>query len=292
MGGSAMIIQEATAVCPEGRISDQDLGLWNDSQASALKDMVRECKKYDTIMAVQLAHAGRKCTVTSENIVAPSAIPFDETSKTPSALTKEEIERVITLFKNAAIRADQAGYDAIEIHAAHGYLLHEFLSPLSNIRTDEYGGSVKNRVRLLREILIEVKKVIPGSMIIGIRISAHDYTEGGLTPEVICELLNEVKEYLDFIHVSSGGLVPAKIHLRPGYQVEFASHIKKLLQLPVIAVGLISEPVQADKIIEEEKADFVALGREILRQPNWPYVAARELNEIVPHPNSYERAWI
>lgn len=291
IGGTGLIIVEATAVEKRGRISNRDLGIWDDSHVEGLSKIVGLSKKYGAKIAIQLAHAGRKCEVETENIIAPSPIAYNEKYKTPIEMTKEDIKTVIKAFKEGARRALSAGFDAIEIHAAHGYLINEFLSPLSNKRNDEYGGSLENRTRFLKEIIREVRRVWPENKPLIVRVSAEDYVEEGNHPEDLAEMINLVKEEgVDLIDVSSGAVVPAPIKAYPGYQVKFAEVIKDKTGLPVIAGGLISEPEMAEEIIANNRADLVFLGRELLRNPYWPLQAAKKLRHNIDWPVQYERS--
>ena len=291
VGKVGLIIQEATAVESRGRISHRDLGIWSDSHIRNLKRTVDECKKYGAIMGIQLAHAGRKCDVQSENIIAPSAIAFSEKYKTPSEMTKEDIRQVIQAFKEGAVRAEKAGYDIIELHAAHGYLINEFLSPLTNKREDEYGGSIENRCRFLKNVIKEVRTVWSNEKPLMIRVSAEEYMEEGNHPKDICEIINLVKEEgVDIINVSSGGVVSTGINTYPGYQIRYAEEIKKQTKLPVIAGGLITSPEMVEEIIQNNRADLVYLGRELLRNPYWCLEAENKLGGEIQWPSQYERA--
>jgi len=291
IGGAGLIIIEATAVEPRGRISDRDLGLWSDSHVEGLKKIVDACKRQGAKVGIQLAHAGRKCGVVSEDIVGPSPIPFSNEYKAPIELTIEEIKNIIKAFTNSTRRAMEAGFDIIEIHAAHGYLINEFLSPLSNLRTDAYGGSKENRVRLLKEVLQSVRTIWPHSKPLMVRVSAEDYDMKGNHPEDISEFINMVKEEgVDIVHVSSGAVIPNYIHTYPGYQVTFSEVIRKNTKLPTIAGGLITSPLMAEEILENQRADLIFLGRELLRNPYWPLHAAKVLNHNVDWPVQYERA--
>ncbi len=291
VGAVGLIIVEATGVVENGRISDNDLGIWNDKQIDGLKKIVDGVKKYGSKIAIQLNHAGRKYTGTAGPAVAPSAVRVDEKSTMPKQLTKAEIKEIVLSFKEAAKRADKAGFEAIEIHGAHGYLIHQFLSPLSNLREDEYGGDIKNRTRFLKEILQAVTEVWPKEKAILLRISAHDYKDGGITPEDMVEIINEIKEYIDIVHVSSGGLVPAEIKVYPGYQVNFASLIKEKCNIPTIAVGLITDVNMAEEIISNGRADLVAIGRELLRNPYFVLSEAKVRNLDFDYPEQYKRAF-
>jgi 2,4-dienoyl-CoA reductase-like NADH-dependent reductase (Old Yellow Enzyme family) len=306
VGGAALIITEATAVSPEGRITPDDLGLWKDEHIEGLRRIVSFIESQQSIAGVQLAHAGRKASHSSPwkgakmlteeqggwQTVAADPTPY-RTGDTPSAaLDKAGIEKVKLDFKAAALRAIQAGFKVIEIHAAHGYLLHEFYSPLSNHRNDEYGGSFKNRIRLLIEVVDTVKKVWPQDLPLLARISASDWTEGGWTIEESVELAKVLKEReVDLIDCSSGGNVPAaKITVGPGYQVQFAEAIKKEADILTGAVGIITNPQQAEEIISSGKADVVIMAREFLRDPYFPLHAAKVLGADVKWPVQYERA--
>lgn len=296
IGGVGLILLEATAVERQGRITDQDLGIWSDTHVTDLKELVDRIHRKGAKIGVQLAHAGRKCTVLrQEQIVGPSAINFDSKDPdygTPKEMDQEDIKRVINAFVEGAKRAQEAGFDMIEIHGAHGYLLHSFLSPVTNRRTDEYGGSIENRARLLREILIEVKQVWPKEKPIGIRVSAEDYDPNGNGPEAVADLLNEIKDLKPhLINVSSGGLLPKPVTAYPGYQTRFAEIIKAKTGLPVMTGGKITEGEMADEIIRNQRAELVFLGRELLRNPYWPLQTASKFKVEVPYwPKPYERA--
>lgn len=289
VGQVGLIIQEATAVTPQGRISEADLGIWSDDHLDGLRKITASLKAHGCKAGIQLAHAGRKATIDGP-IIAPSAIPFNEQMKTPETMTIEQINETITAFKDGAERAKAAGYDVIEIHAAHGYLINEFLSPLANHRTDSYGGSAENRYRLLREIIDAVKSVWTGPLFV--RISASDYTEGGLNVDDYVEMCQWMKtQGVDLIDVSSGAVVPANINTFPGYQVRFAEKIKEEVEIPTGAVGLITTGLQAEEILQNERADVILLGRELLRDPYWPRTAAKQLGIAIEAPTQYERGW-
>lgn len=289
VGQVGLIIVEATAVQPAGRISNKDLGIWDDAHIQGLSEAVQLMKQHGAKTAIQLAHAGRKATVDGD-IFAPSAIAFDETYKTPVAMTTYQIKETIQAFKDGAIRAQKAGFDVIELHGAHGYLINEFLSPLTNKRTDEYGGSAENRYRFLRETIDEVQSVFEGPLFV--RISAHDYTDGGMTPDSYVEMAMWMKEQgVDLIDVSSGAVVPAKIDAFPGYQVPFAETIKKEADIKTGAVGLITSGLQAEEILKNDRADVVLLARELLRDPYWAYSAAKTLGVSIEVPTPYNRGW-
>lgn len=290
VGGAGLILVEATAVEPRGRISANDLGIWQDDHVVGLNLIADTVKQYGTAIGVQLGHAGRKCEAPDESIIAPSAIPFDESSRMPSEMSLDDIQTVVSAFQAGARRAVAAGFQVIEIHAAHGYLINEFLSPLSNHRQDEYGGSPENRSRFLKEVLVAVKQVIPASMPLIVRISAEDYVPHGNHPEDLANMLNMVKDTgIDLVNVSSGAVVNVKINAYPGYQVRFAEVIRSLTSLPVIAGGLITSPLMAEEILRNERADLVFFGRELLRNPYWPLQAATEVHDEVSWPKQYER---
>ncbi|WP_153122800.1 NADPH dehydrogenase NamA [Peribacillus tepidiphilus] len=289
VGGAGLIIIEATAITPQGRISDRDLGIWNDVHIEGLSELVTLMKEQGAKTGIQLAHAGRKATVDGE-ILAPSAIPFNEMSKTPKEMTKDEIAETVHAFKEGARRAKEAGFDVIEIHAAHGYLINEFLSPLTNKRVDEYGGHAENRYRFLKEVITAVKEVWDGPLFV--RVSANDYHEEGLKPEDYAKMANWMKtDGVDLIDVSSGGVVPASIPVFPGYQVTFSEVIKHGADIPTGTVGLITSGLQAEEILQNNRADFIFIGREFLRNPYWPRTAAIEIGAEIEPPKQYERGW-
>jgi len=306
VGGAALIIQEATSVSPEGRISPGDLGIWSDEQIPFLKRITDFIHKNGSIAGLQLAHAGRKASFDvpwkgSQQIkatdggwktVAPSAIPYNEADEAPEALTLEGIEKVKSDFSTATKRVIEAGYKVIEIHAAHGYLFHQFFSPLSNHRTDEYGGSFENRIRLLLEVVETIQQVWPAENALFVRISATDWAEGGWSPEESVKLSEILKNKgIDLIDCSSGGNVPyQQIPVFPGYQVQFAEAIKKETGILTGAVGLITDSEQAETILQEGSADVIIMAREFLRDPYFPIHAAEELDEELKWPEQYERA--
>ena len=291
IGGAALIIIEATAVEPRGRISSRDLGIWNDNHVEGLKRIVDACHEYGAKVAVQLAHAGRKCEAESETIVAPSPIPFSMEHRTPVELSKEEITNISNSFAEATKRVLSAGFDIIEIHGAHGYLINEFLSPLTNLRNDEYGGSKQNNVRFLREIIQKVRQIWFMEKPLMLRVSAEDYDALGNHPEDISDYINLIKnEGIDLVNVSSGAVIPKHIHTYPGYQITFSEIIKKSTNLPTITGGLITSPLMAEEILENGRADLVFLGRELLRNPYWPLEASKVLKHDYPWPIQYERA--
>ncbi|OIK12202.1 NADPH dehydrogenase NamA [Bacillus sp. MUM 116] len=290
VGQVGLIIVEATAVTPQGRISPQDLGIWSDEHVEGFKELVDLMKEHGAKTGIQLAHAGRKAVLEGE-ILAPSALAYNENSKTPKEMTVAEVEETVEAFKKGAERAANVGFDIIEIHGAHGYLVNEFLSPLSNQRTDEYGGSAENRYRFLREVIDAVKSVWNGPLFV--RVSAHDYNEEGLTPEDYVTFSKWMKDQgVDLIDVSSGAVVPARINVYPGYQVKFAEEIKNGADIATGAVGLITSPLQAEEILQNDRADLVFLARELLRDPYWPRTAAKELGAEIETPVQYKRGWI
>lgn len=306
VGGAGLIIQEATAVSPEGRITPGDLGLYSDDHIEKLKEITGFIRQQGAVPGVQLAHAGRKAScdiplnggrqLSLENggwqTVAPSPLAFTSGEHVPSGLTQEGIRKVISDFREAAARALQAGYKLAEIHAAHGYLIHQFLSPLSNQRSDQYGGSFENRIRLLLEVVDSVRMVWPEELPLIVRISATDYIEGGWNLDEAVKLAAFLKLHgVDLIDCSSGGLVPhARIPFGPGYQVAFAERIRKEAGIPVAAVGLITEPAQAEAILQNDQADLILLGREFLRNPHFSLYAASVLGEETDWPVQYLRA--
>ena len=305
-GGAGLLIQEATAISPEARISPEDLGLWKDEHIKKLQSINQFIKSQNAIPGIQLAHAGRKASVSapwlgnkklSENeggwtTVAPSAIAYQESETAPIALDNLGIQKVLNDFQSATRRAVQAGYEVLEIHAAHGYLLHQFLSPLTNQRTDEYGGSFENRIRLTLETVTAVQVEWPSNLPLFVRISATDWAEGGWSVEESVQLSQILKEKgVDLIDVSSGGLVShQKITIGPNYQVPFAEKIKKETGIRTGAVGMITEAHQAENILSASQADLVFFARESLRNPNLGLDFATALKETVAWPKQYERA--
>lgn len=309
-GGFGLLLTEAAAVVPEGRISPQDAGIWNDEQAQAWKQIVDFVHDQGAVIGIQLAHAGRKASthrpfaeqtgaVAVEDggwpTVGPSAVPF-EGLPVPAELSLEQIGEVVTAFAEAARRAGAAGFDVVEIHAAHGYLIQEFLSPLSNRRTDAYGGDLAGRSRLLIEVLDAVRAVWPAGKPLFVRISATDWHDEGWTPDDSVVLAGMLAEHgVDLIDVSSGGNALAQIPVGPGYQVDFAREIGRGAGIPTAAVGLITDPDQAEKIAADDDITAVFFGRVALREPSWPLRAAHELGvtrDQAPYPPQYERgAW-
>ncbi|MGY1425235.1 NADH:flavin oxidoreductase/NADH oxidase [Lysobacter sp. A289] len=308
VGGAASVIAEASAVSPEGRISPADTGLWNDAQAQAWAPIVRFIDGQGAVPGVQLAHAGRKASTDAPwrgggavapaqggwTPVAPSALAFDAGSPVPDALDAAGIAKVIEDFVAATRRALDAGFQLVELHAAHGYLLHQFLSPLSNRRNDDYGGSFDNRIRLVLEVIDAVRAIWPERLPLWLRISATDWVDGqGWDIEQSIALARLVGERgVDLIDVSSGGAVPnAKIPLQPGYQVPFACRIRREAGIATGAVGLLTAPDQVERIITENEADVVLLARELLRDPYFPRRAAHALGTELTPPEQYGRAW-
>lgn len=288
-GQVGLIIQEATAVEPQGRISPYDLGVWDDSHLEGLSRLTDLIHQGGAKAGIQLAHAGRKAVLDGE-IYAPSPIPFNENSKTPQEMTTEKIKETISAFKLGAQRAKKAGFDIIEIHGAHGYLINEFLSPLTNKRTDEYGGTAENRYRFLGETIEAVKEVWDGPLFV--RISASEYSHEGLSINDHVPYARKMKEQgVDVIDVSSGGVVPAKINAFPGYQVPFSEKIRQEAAIATGAVGLITSPFHAEEIIGNNRADLVFIGRELLRDPYFPRRAASVLGAELHVPKPYERGW-
>jgi len=306
VGGAAVVFTEACAVTPEGRISPQDLGIWKDEHVDPLARITRFIRGQGAIPGIQLAHAGRKGSTVRPwegsgmvppsrggwTPLAPSAIPFSEGYPQPSALDERGIREIVSAFAAAATRACKAGFGIIEIHSAHGYLLHEFLSPLSNRRTDRYGGSFENRTRIVCEVVSAIRRVWPENAPLFLRISATDWIEGGWDLDQSVRLAQLVGQLgVDVIDCSSGGLAAgAKIPMQSGYQVPFAERIREEAGILTGAVGLITKASQADAILREEKADVVLLAREFLRQPYWPLHVANELGFPISWPAQYLRA--
>jgi 2,4-dienoyl-CoA reductase-like NADH-dependent reductase (Old Yellow Enzyme family) len=306
VGGAGLVMVEASAVSREGRITAWDSGIWSEAHARAFQPIARFIESQGAASGIQIAHAGRKASTDkpwngggvlregpdSWQPLAPSAVPFREGDPLPRELTVEEISQLVDQFENAAAYAHLAGFRVLEIHAAHGYLIHEFLSPLSNRRTDEYGGSLENRMRFALRVATAVRKRWPDDLPLFVRISATDWAEGGWTLEDSIELSVRLRDIgVDLIDCSSGGMVPwAKVELGPGYQVPFARAIRERAGIATGAVGLITEAAQAEEIIASGGADAVLLAREMLRDPYFPLRAARELGAVVEWPSQYLRA--
>ncbi|GGG38951.1 NADH:flavin oxidoreductase/NADH oxidase [Hymenobacter glacieicola] len=306
VGGAALILLEATAVVPEGRITPDDLGIWKDEHLPGLRRIVDFLKSENCVAGIQLAHAGRKASHSSPwkggavvpeseggwQTVAPSPSPFSPDEPAPRELTLTDIQGVVEAFRVGTRRALSVGFEVIELHAAHGYLLHQFLSPLSNQRTDEYGGSFENRIRLLLEVVAATRAELPDHLPLLVRISATDWTEGGWTAADSVRLAAILQDHgVDLLDCSTGGNVPrADIPVGPGYQVQFAEQIKRETGLATGAVGMITEARQAEDIIARGQADLVLLARESLRDAYFPLHAAHELGTDVEWPEQYERA--
>ncbi|MEO7063841.1 MAG: NADH:flavin oxidoreductase/NADH oxidase [Dokdonella sp.] len=307
VGGAGLVFTEATAVSPEGRISPADTGIWNAAQRDAWARIAAFISSQGAVAGMQLAHAGRKAGTAAPwdgggpltvvqgawTPVAPSALAFDVGYAMPGALDAAGIAKVITDFRASALRAAEAGFEVIEIHAAHGYLLHEFLSPLCNQRTDAYGGSLENRARLLRETVAAVREVWTAPRPLFVRVSATDWVAGGWDIDECVELARRLKhDGVDVIDCSSGGAVPhAKVPVAPGYQVPFAARIRRDADIATCAVGMITDARQAEAILERGDADLVAMARELLRDPYFPRRAAAELGLGIEAPRQYQRAW-
>ena len=306
LSGAGLLFTEATAVEAEGRISPHDLGIWSDDQIEPMRRVVDFCRQHGrTKLGMQLYHAGRKGSVSVAwegqkpmsaeqggwTIWAPSALAHPDRS-VPTALDKTGIKRVIAAFAAAACRADAVGFDILELHGAHGYLLHSFLSPFGNQRDDEYGGSRDGRMRMALEVFDAVRAVWPENKPIGMRLSATDWAEGGWTLDDSVVLASRLREHgCDYITASSGGVTAEqKLKIHPGYQVPFAERIRRESAIPTMAVGLITEPAQAEEILASEKADMVALARGMLFNPRWPWLAATELGGRAFYPKQYERS--
>ena len=306
VGGAALLIQEATAVAPEGRISLGDLGIWSDEHAEAFKRITAFIKAQGAVPGVQLAHAGRKASMTipwlggdrplteregAWQTLGPSPIAFAPSLPVPREMTPKDLDEVVSQFATAAKRALVAGYEVVEIHMAHGYLCHQFLSPLSNKRSDEYGGSFDNRTRLPLRVAKAVRKTWPGNLPVFVRVSATDWVEGGWDLPQTIEFSRLLKDIgIDLIDCSTGGLVSdAKIPAGPGFQTPFAAAVRKEANIPTAAVGYITDPFQAEQIVSTGIADAVFLGREMLRNPYWPRQAARELKDDLTWPSQYLR---
>lgn len=284
IGGVGLIIQEATAVLPEGRITVNDLGIWSDDHIDGLSHIVKTIKNYGAIAGIQINHAGRKAKV--DRPVGPSKVAYSKDYQTPEEMTVKEIQDVVKAFGQAARRADEAGYDLLEIHGAHGYLIFQFLSPISNKRTDRYqDGKV-----FLREVMEEINRYWPKEKILALRVSAYEYVKEGVTPESISEAINAVKDLgLDLVDVSSGGNVLVKIQAYPGYQLDLAKRVKELTQLPVIGGGLITDLRMAELAVSSHRADFVYIGRELLSNPYLVINEAPKLGIDLTYPEQYIR---
>jgi len=308
VGGAGLVFTEATAVTPEGRISPDDLGIYEDGHIEMLSRITAFIEDQQSIPGIQLAHAGRKGSTASPwkggkavsheeggwTPIAPSPIPFDEGYPLPKEISSEEIQEIPRAFVTATQRAEKAGFKVIELHAAHGYLLHQFHSPLSNKRKDEYGGSFENRIRLTKEVVAAIRNAWPEEYPLIVRITSTDWVEGGWTLDDSVALARELKQLgVDLVDCSSGGSSPhAKISMGPGYQTAFAERIKREAEIKTGAVGMITSPEQAEHILVTEQADIVLLARELLRDPYWPRRAAKVLGATIEAPLQYRRAWV
>jgi 2,4-dienoyl-CoA reductase-like NADH-dependent reductase (Old Yellow Enzyme family) len=296
VGGAGLVITEAAAVEARGRISVNDLGLWSDTQIEPLARIVRLGKSQGAVMCTQLAHAGRKAWTPTKGrgpfpAVAPSAIAFDAEWATPQELTVADLNGIVAAFRTGAQRAMRAGFDAVEVHGAHGYLLHQFISPLSNRRTDQYGGSLENRARMLLRVVDAVRGELGETKPLLVRLSCSDWIEGGVTIEDQVQTARWLKTHgADLVDCSSGGSTSKVPAVGPGYQVPFAEKIRREAGIATMAVGLITTPEMAEEIVRNGRADVVALGRELLRSPYWPLQAARALGHDLAWPTQYQRA--
>lgn len=294
VGGTGLIIVEATGVMPEGRITDRCLGIWEDAQIAGLRQLVDSCHQSGALVALQLNHAGRKCTARIDDrndLISASPIAYDSDSPTPREMTREEMSQVRSAFCEGARRAHEAGFDAIEVHGAHGFLVSSFLSPLTNHRTDEYGGSLENRSRFLLELLTDLRRAWPAEKALSLRLSAIDYLPGGIGIEETIRLVKMVDSLIDLVHISSGGIAPVPVKVFPGYQVPLAQAVKESCELPVIAVGAIRRSEMIEEILRNGRADLVALGSELLRNPYWVALEARKARIPYPWPAMYEGAF-
>ena len=307
IGGAGLVLSEATAVSPEGRISPQDLGIWDDAQVAPLARIAAFLSAQGSVPGIQLAHAGRKASTlrpwdgggpaTRERggwtpIFAPSAVPFDEGWQIPEALDADGMTRLASAFAAGARRAAAAGFLVAEIHAAHGYLLHEFLSPIANRRGDAFGGSLDHRMRFPLRVVEAVRAAWPADLPLFLRLSATDWVDGGFVPDEAVVFAREAKARgVDLVDCSSGGMHPkAVVPVAPGYQVPFAARIRREASVATAAVGLITEPLQAEEILVSGHADLVLLGRELLRNPRWPLAASEQLGAAQEGPRQYLRA--
>lgn len=288
-GQVGLVFTEATAVQPEGRISPQDLGIWDDDHVTGLKELNEQIHAYGAKSGIQLGHAGRKAELES-TIHAPSAIAFNENYKEPKEMSTDDIQATITAFTEGARRSKEAGFDIIELHGAHGYLISQFLSPLTNKRTDSYGGSRENRYRFLSEIIDSVKSTWDGPIFV--RISTDEYNkEGNKIDDFIYYAQEMKKQGIELIDCSSGGVVPARISSYPGYQIPRCEAIKKEASIPTGAVGLITTGIQAEEILQNNRADLIFVARVLLRNPYWAKQVADELGEPIEAPTQYKRGW-
>lgn len=290
VGQVGLLIVEATGVVPNGRITSKDLGLWSDDHIEGMSKLAKTIKDNGSVAGIQLGHAGRKCEVPGE-IHAPSKIAFSDKYQMPTELTISEIKEIVAAFASAAVRAQKAGFEVLEIHAAHGYLLTQFLSPMSNKRTDAYGGSLENRFRIIKEVIEAVRAEYDG--VLFVRISATEYHEEAFTAEDSVVISKWMKELdVDLVDVSTGGNILVKINSFPGYQVPYSGKIRNEAQIATGAVGQITTGIQAEEILQNEQADLILIGRELLRDPYWPRTAAKELNIKIEVPAPYFRGWV
>ncbi|WP_016694111.1 NADH:flavin oxidoreductase/NADH oxidase [Rhodococcus rhodochrous] len=306
LSGAALLIMEATAVAEEGRITPDCLGLWRDDQSEALAALVKTVRSHSPIrLGIQLSHAGRKASSHSPRTggsgplgsadgwptIGPSAVPVSERWPVPTPLTADDMDRVVEQFVTAAKRAVDAGFDLIELHGAHGYLLSSFLSPLANQRTDEFGGGYDNRARFPLRVFDAVREAVPSTVALGVRVNGTDWAEGGITPDEACRFAVDLERHgADFIHVSSGGNARGDIPLGPAYQIPPARLIRRHVNIPVIGVGLISSPVLADELVADGSVDLVGVGRGHLHNPHWTWSAAEMLGHHLHVPYQYARA--
>ncbi|WP_411953379.1 NADPH dehydrogenase NamA [Alkalibacillus sp. S2W] len=289
VGQAGLVILEASAVQPEGRISYEDLGIWSDEQIDGLQQVTSRIHAHGAKAAIQLAHAGRKANL-SETIHAPSPLPFNEQLPEPKEMAQDDIKNTISAFRDAARRASEANFDIIEIHAAHGYLINQFLSPLTNTRDDQYGGDLHNRMRFLLEIIEAVQQTWNGPIFV--RLSTAEYHEEGNQLSDIIDISEVLKQKgISLIDCSSGGVVPARIKPYPGYQLPMADQIRNQAEISTGAVGLITTGIQSEEILQNNRADLIFIGRQMLLNPYWAKQAALELNETIDSPKQYERGW-
>ena len=291
IGGVGMIIVEATAVEKRGRISANDLGIWDDEHVEGLSEISSRIKKHGSFSCIQLAHAGRKCDAPDMDVIAPSSIAFSDKYMIPREMNNTDIDQVVESFASAAARALKAGFDAIEVHAAHGYLLNEFISPLTNRRNDQYGGDVENRSRLLYRVIEKIREIWPEEKALVLRVSAYEYSEDGNSPEDIAAIINKVKHLgVDLVNVSSGGVILSDVDAYPGYQTKFAEIVADKTGLPVVSGGLLSDANHIDDVLSTGNIQLVFLGRELLRNPYWPLQNSRGIENNDFWPKQYERA--
>ncbi|MFB7640540.1 NADPH dehydrogenase NamA [Peribacillus butanolivorans] len=289
IGQVGLIMLESTAVHPQGRISMKDLGIWDEHHIEGLSELVQEIHRYGSKAGIQLSHAGRKADIEGETY-APSPVPYRNDQKIPLELSISQVEETIGQFKEAARRAKAAGFDVIELHGAHGYLINEFLSPLSNYRNDKFGGTIENRYRFLEEMIDEINEVWDGPLLV--RLSVNEYHPEGNSLDDIVYFSRRLKEQgVVLIDCSSGAIVPARIDVFPGYQVPLAEKIRQEAGIATGAVGLITSPLHAEEILKNNRADLIFIARELLRNPYWPLKAAIELGVELTGPGQYSKAW-